>query len=836
MKNGLNVFVIEGKSMLLGNRSADRTPKWRVSTRSFAVLLAYTLFIWWLEVLDLLAWLLHLPQGTIVSRVAALFLCGAVMAAAGRFEWERTGISPVFIAGSLFILAFFTVKGFAPDQSYDTQNYHLLSQIPGFVDNLHYHVIPGRFQMFGFRLGDRMFYPFRALLGLRMGTLLNALAMLVIYRQVTVFLSMAAMVAERLERNQIELWISEVAGNTAEKEIQLHSSHSKQKRKCNWLKHLAPVLAFLIVSRLELIQEGGSYMVELLALPFLMEMVFLLVRELDEAKREREAVLFCLFGGILFCLKMTNIVYLIPLVLLYLWKIRKYLTPKLFLGCLVTGAIPVSVYLIYNGIAMKNPVYPYYNSLFHSPYFGEADFKDPRWGPGNIKEYLLWAYSMIRHPDYRLSEIPAKNNLDLALMYLGAAGAGICWIGSWFRSRTQSGESADKTRQAKSGADLEGLLFLMYAASFILWAATTGHSRYFMGGLLFAGMLCGCLVLRGMVFISFELEEREQRRNCLNEQALQKAEVDPTKNVKSEESRKRERSLSSLTGGVVFAVMFILVYAGRAYDAYTSVWNGREWAMRVVNRESIRSNLPYVFRDHQLFTEEERSKIDRIFLTWADVGSYARLAGEDVPVWNRYSIVNELSDQKDAYIDTIEAAMEVGEGVYDMIPQGFETLEGYLEWMNEAGWYVNDMEYQETILQGAQSFTLAGFEMAHGRENRWYRTQDTLMDAQETEKDESEWLCENTSGDDHPTIRAILCDPDYWILKQPFEVEILASDGINSRTAAVVQAGQQEYEPMEVQLDLTGLRGEIKLELVSAAEGKRAVVINPEWSAGTTEE
>ena len=43
-----------------------------------------------------------------------------------------------------------------------------------------------------------------------------------------------------------------------------------------------------------------------------------------------------------------------------------------------------------------------------------------------------------------------------------------------------------------------------------------------------------------------------------------------------------------------------------------------------------------------------------------------------------------LSGQKDAYIDEIEAAMETGEGVYDMIPQGLETLEGYLEWMNEA--------------------------------------------------------------------------------------------------------------------------------------------------------
>ena len=78
--------------MLFGNRPADKTAKWRVSTRSFAVLLAYTLFIWWLEVLDLLAWLLHVPQGTVLSRAAALVLCGAVMAAIGRFERDHAGV------------------------------------------------------------------------------------------------------------------------------------------------------------------------------------------------------------------------------------------------------------------------------------------------------------------------------------------------------------------------------------------------------------------------------------------------------------------------------------------------------------------------------------------------------------------------------------------------------------------------------------------------------------------------------------------------------------------------------------------------------------------------
>ncbi|MDQ9805790.1 hypothetical protein RFX75_03005, partial [Acinetobacter baumannii] len=56
----------------------------------------------------------------------------------------------------------------------------------------------------------------------------------------------------------------------------------------------------------------------------------------------------------------------------------------------------------------------------------------------------------------------------------------------------------------------------------------------------------------------------------------------------------------------------------------------------------------------------------------------------------------------------------------DMFPQGSDTLEQYLQWMNEAGWYVHDLFYLDTILRGSQSYTMAGLEMAHGRKNTWY--------------------------------------------------------------------------------------------------------------------
>ena len=77
------------------------------------------------------------------------------------------------------------------------------------------------------------------------------------------------------------------------------------------------------------------------------------------------------------------------------------------------------------------------------------------------------------------------------------------------------------------------------------------------------------------------------------------------------------------------------------------------------------------------------------------------------------------------------------------------------------------------------------------------------------------------------------CGHDFILAAAPSLAKIIAEEENDEKKSC---EGQKEYEPMEVQLDLTGLQREIKLELVSTAETKRAVVINPEWSAKTVEE
>lgn len=770
---------------------------WRCSCRAFALFFAYTGFIWMCEFLDLLCWLMKVPQATLFSRLLSLALTvGAACLLAGHPRYDGGKRDVLYWLGWAAIFVFFAVKSIRPDLSYDTQNYHLLNQIPGFLDNIHYHAMPGKFQMYGFRLGDRLFYPFRLLLGLRMGTMLNALALLVVYRQLTVTL-------EKARESFLD-------GRS-------FSSGFIASGFWKFLTHPA-LLAFLLVSRMDFLQESGTYMVELVALPFLLEMIFLLLREQPkvpsgefEIRSGREAVIFCLLGGFLFCLKMTNIIYLAPLVLFYIIKIRRSITPRLFFLCLTAGVLPVTVYLIYNTISVGNPVYPYYNKIFHSVYWGEMNFKDLRWGPDpayHWRDVLLWPLYMIFKPSYRQSELPCQFTWDLAVGYIAMAGLILAAAGAFWKRK-------------KAGFWPELYLIGLYGISLAAWILTTGHTRYFMAGFLVSGLITALVYLRLMA-----------------------------------------------RGGpaVLVGLALLAPFPERAHYGYTKVLEGQEWAMRDRDPDAYRKNARWVFRDHQLFAPEIREKVDVFFLTWQDCGSYARLIGEDVPVYNRYAILDELSAFQEEYLEQIEHFMREGKGVYDMFPQGMDTLEAYLEWMNEAGWYVCDLIYPDRVLLGPQSFTLAGITLADGRENCWIlgeweaadsgngmpegsgdaagsgnavESGDAAASAGESpesvfdDSTHSEMTVQKDGDTLSLSLRGILGDPEYWAYPAAYQAVVLASDGTQEKEAAVLELGESEYRELETELDVSGLAdGEITLRLVSRQEGRRAVLINPQIESG----
>lgn len=618
-----------------------------LTSRIFYLFLLYTILIWNCEFLDLLCLFLKFPQASAVSRVVAVVLTALMgKLLIGRVRFYHTRLDLVFVVGSFILVAFFSVKSIRPDLSYDTHSYHLLCQIPGFIDNLNFHVMPGRFQMYGFRLGDRMFYPFRWLLGLRMGTMLNAGVMIIIYRQFTVIID----------------WFKHTCISSGRK--------CEGGQAANILLRFITnpsILAFFIVARFDILSQSGTYMVELLALPFFLEMLFLLLKETREKETAKEALLYCLLGGIFFCMKMTNIVYLAPMVLLYIWKIRKEITPVMILKCLLIGVVPVSIYLIYNELSTGNPIFPYYNTIFQSPYFGDADFKDARWGPRGFKEILLWPYYMFRYPEYRQSEIFITYKWDLVSGYL----AMICILTAVLCKVNKRQPNVYKK---------ELIVISIYVVSFFAWAVTTGYSRYFIGGFLLSGLLC--------VFLYMRMVTQMPRVYILP------------------------------------ALLLMIPLTMETGYSFRAVYEGREAAMRDASPIHYANNIKWVFKDRDIFPQEVKDKVDVIFLTWGNYGSIARLIGEETPVYNMSAITEELSDYKDKYLGQIAEFMKEGKGVYDMLPQGKELLEEYIAWENKAGYYIEDLFFLENTLSGAQAFTMAKLNLADGRKNEYYSCKD----------------------------------------------------------------------------------------------------------------
>lgn len=754
----------------LGRKSERRS---YLTCRAFYLLLLYTVWVWSCELFDLLCYLAGLPQIFWLSGLLAAGLTTVIAKKIiGRVSYDTASATPVFWLGSAAIVLFFTYKAIQPDLSYDTYNYHLLCQMPGFVDQVSYNVMPGRFQMFGFRLGDRMFYLFRYLLGLRMGTVLNTAAMLVLYSQLTTLIGW-------LKRN----WI---AGKGNSRLLRLLTD--------------PPLLAFLVICRVDLLIMSGSYMVELVALPFLFELIVLLLRDSGEAEISgnqdtgrnqeidgnrdisREAVVFCLIGGLLFSLKMTNIVYLAPLLLLYLWKIRKAVTPRLFIRCLAVGAAPVCVYLVYNLMSTGNPIFPYFNTIFHSPYYYDHDFKDTRWGAHGIQDMILWPYYMIRYPDYRMAEIPCLYNWDLVIGYAAMAALFIASLRAALKR--QAGEYRK-----------ELLLMAVYAVSLYGWSVTTGYTRYFMGGLLINSLFPLLLLFR-------VCGKAEAGRN-------------------SEASFPGEAfSGASISGASFLGAVVLLVFLGRVQYGFVSVYKGYEAAWRPPIKAVNQENARWLFRDHEVYPKELRERADLILLTQGDFGSYARLMGRDIPVWNLKALESEMGAFKERYLQALEGEMRDGLRVFDMFQQGEAAFNSYLEGLNHLGYYVEELNFPYHGLFGSLAFTFAKLIPADGRINEWYFCRDTEVPGWKTEL-----TIEKEA--DYYELTALVGNPDSYVNPEPFQVTVLATDGTVTKTAAVFDAAPYGYEKEVAELDLTGLEGAVTLTFQTSSVAGDGVLVNP---------
>ena len=302
-------------------------------------------YLWPLDS-NALAWAVAVP---------AALAAGYVYVVTKPFPSERAGRAFWLVVVPLLLL-FYLLRLPFPDVSYDVLNYRLLHgerslrgalYAPGdfFPTPAPYNPAP-----------DTVTGLFRLALGYRLGTIVNLFAL---------------------------VWAARVAGDLLRPFVR----RAWPRAFCVLLVALAEQLLF----------EVNNYMVDLLALPLLLEATRLALRAGEAEGRRAVYVHAALLLGLAAALKLTNGAAVLTVMLLCAYSALagagrlklKELPPTLAL-CGAAFAAPLVPFTAYLWRLTGNPVFPLANGLFKSPYWPTGGGWDARWGPKSFWETLVW--------------------------------------------------------------------------------------------------------------------------------------------------------------------------------------------------------------------------------------------------------------------------------------------------------------------------------------------------------------------------------------------------------------------------------------------------------------
>ena len=261
-----------------------------------------------------------------------------------------------------FIVLFFIfiITIVFPDRTFDSFNYHLYLQENPFGSKIGYDFFAGKnLNSYTYAFPDRIFYIFRFFLGYRLGVIFNYLLVTIIYINVK-------KVLKKVLVNAKELTII--------------------------------LFALLISTSLSIVDIMDSYYIDIISVTILIEIFRLVLQEkIDDDNNVFLLGYFSLLFGFCFVTKISNLFTLIVFFIIYIFKnrnIKKYINLKNILLVLTLLVLPFIIYMIYTIIETGNPVFPFYNTVFKSKYFGNWDWLDKRFGPRSNIEVFIYPIIM----------------------------------------------------------------------------------------------------------------------------------------------------------------------------------------------------------------------------------------------------------------------------------------------------------------------------------------------------------------------------------------------------------------------------------------------------------
>jgi len=373
-----------------------------------------------------------------------VFFIGYFITLKNFFCFEKLKLNKINICCILFVGLITIVSIPFPDAFYDTLYYHIFLQSPDFLQGFNQNFFPGGLGTYLFPLPDRMFYIFNHILGYRLGTILNPLVIIIIYFQ------SINIIETYFKINNIEI-----------------------------NKRVLAILGLIVISTEYIVLNFTIYATDLLALPILIEILRLAI--FKEKYNKAISYYVSLLFGITVALKLSFIVFLIPILLLYLINYRKEIKLLEYILCPILAAIPASIYLLYSYMNTGNPVFPMYNEIFKSLYFPPVNMKQTVFGPQNFLEYLIWPVYILFHPS-RLVELSVYAG-RLTIGYIIAIWS-IIYIGinrRSFRFKTYY------------------ILIALFFIQTLLWEYTSGYARYGLFLEVFSGIIIIILAMHYMV-------------------------------------------------------------------------------------------------------------------------------------------------------------------------------------------------------------------------------------------------------------------------------------------------------------------------------------------------
>jgi hypothetical protein len=246
-----------------------------------------------------------------------------------------------------------------------------------------------------------------------------------------------------------------------------------------WLRSGAVMLIFTAE---HLFFEINTYMIDLLAVPLLLEATRLSLAEITVENRITLMTRIAFLLGMSVAFKLIYVVTALPIVLLCVWRFF-FDAPASFqakdvgrtiLFSAIAFLLPVLPFTIYLYQVMGSPVFPIMNGVFKSPYWPPNSGWDQRWGPFGFWEVLIWPAKIFFRPD-RLSELLVYSGR----MSLGFIACWIAWVVGW----------RNEQLRRLAFVTLGGLL---------LWSLGTGYVRYALFLELLAGVVLVILAVQTM--------------------------------------------------------------------------------------------------------------------------------------------------------------------------------------------------------------------------------------------------------------------------------------------------------------------------------------------------